>query len=98
MLCPLTLWSKKTERNSLNSGQQKVKIYKATDACGLLKMLKKSRLLSGEGWGVQRTTEATEPTGFDKLMKSSKNKVCKSKNLLSAVYANIALWTQWKPD
>lgn len=63
------LWSKKRERNNLkNSGQQKVKIYKAIDACGLLKTFKKSRLLSGESWALQRSTEATEPTGCDELL------------------------------
>lgn len=62
------LWSKKTERNNLNSDQQKVKIYKAIDACSLLKTFEKSRLLSGEGWAVQRTTEATEHTGCNELM------------------------------
>ena len=51
-----------------NSGQQKVKIYKATDACSPLKTFKKSRLLSGEDWAVQRTTEAIEPTGCDELL------------------------------
>ena len=77
MLCPLMLWSKKRERNNLNSGQQKVKIYKAIDACSLLKTLKKSRLLSGEGWAVQRRKLHThtilyfhthQPTGCDELM------------------------------
>ena len=62
------LRSKKRERNNLNSGQQKVKIYKAIDACGLLKTFTKSRLLSGESWAVQWTTEATEPTVCDELM------------------------------
>ena len=77
MLCPLMLWSKKRERSNLNSGQQKVKIYKAIDACSLLKTFKKSRLLSGEGWPVQRRKLHThtilyfhthQPTGCDELM------------------------------